>query len=119
LPASSPPDPTDAALQKGVALERRLYFLACRLPGPAKKRAGVPEGSRLCKFETSGKTAKHLRGERLKRTQRREEIAEPASNNREFNIGDDLPFCNATYLGAAMRLLHEPRACAANLSLNG
>jgi len=48
----------------------------------AKKRAGVPEGSRPYKFETSGETAKHLRGERLKRTQRREEFAEPVSNNR-------------------------------------
>lgn len=88
----------------------------CRLL--AKKRAGVPEGSRLCKFETSGETAKHLRGERLKRTQRREEIAEPVSNNREFNIGHALLFCNAAYLGSAMQSLHEPRADAVNLSLN-
>jgi hypothetical protein len=65
------------------------------MPRSGKKRAGIPEGSRLCKFETFGSTAKHLRGERLKRTQRREEIAEPVSNNRGFNIGQGLPFCNA------------------------
>jgi hypothetical protein len=62
--------------------------------------------------------AKHLRGERLKRTQRREEIAEPVPNNREYNIGHGLPFCNATYLGSAMQQMHELRADGAYLSLN-
>ena len=98
-------------MRQGRRVDRKL--------SPAgKKRAGVPEGSRLCKFETSGETAKHLRGERLKRTQRREEIAEPVPNNREYNIGHALPFCNATYLGSAMRMLHGEKADGANLSLN-
>ena len=83
-----------------------------------QKKSRRPRGEPACKFETSGETAKHLRGERLKRTQRREEIAEPVPNNREFNIGHGLPFCNATYLGSAMQCMHEPRAYDVNLSLN-
>lgn len=60
----------------------------------ARKKAGVPKEPAL-KFETSGASAKHLRGERLERTRRREEIAEPVPNNRDCYIGQQLPFCNA------------------------
>jgi hypothetical protein len=73
------------------------------------KKGRHPQRSRPEKFETSSVAAKHLRGERLKRTQCREELAEPVSNNRGCNIGLRVSFCNAAADSFAMRCGHETR----------